>query len=99
MHARTTKIGMAALTLMVFAGHNIPLSARIVAIADVYDALLTNRIYRPALTEEEVLRIMRGDVGKKFEPQLWDIFMNNLHCIRKAISDVEQIDVGEQAVS
>jgi len=56
------------------AGHDIPLPARILRIADVFDALTTARSYRRRLTPEEALEIMVGDLGS-FDPDLFDIFL------------------------
>ncbi len=55
---------------------NIPLSARAVSIADVYDALTTERPYKRAYSHEEAIRIMKGEDGK-FDPQLFSIFIYN----------------------
>lgn len=57
-------------------GHNIPLSARIVALADVYDALTTDRPYKPALAHSEVVKIIRSRQGTHFEPSIVDAFMS-----------------------
>ena len=54
-------------------GEAIPLHARILALADVFDALTTHRPYRPPFSPEEALRIMRDDVGA-FDPMLFPIF-------------------------
>ena len=59
-------------------GLEIPLSARIVAIADVYDALTTERPYKKAYTHEEALEILNKE-SLKFDPQLFKIFMDNAH--------------------
>jgi putative nucleotidyltransferase with HDIG domain len=56
------------------AGEGIPLTARILCVADVYDALTTARSYRPALSVEESLRIMSRDSGKLLDPELFDLF-------------------------
>jgi putative nucleotidyltransferase with HDIG domain len=56
------------------AGHDIPLSARILRIADVFDALTTARSYRRRLTPEEALEIMVDDQGS-FDPDLFAIFL------------------------
>ncbi|HEX3159738.1 MAG TPA: diguanylate cyclase [Gemmatimonadaceae bacterium] len=55
-------------------GEEIPLVARILCIADVYDALTSVRSYKRALTHEEALEIMRGDVGTMFDPTLFVAF-------------------------
>ena len=56
------------------AGEAIPLAARIVAIADVFDALTTRRIYKPALGIEQSLKIVRQESDKHFDPRLVDAF-------------------------
>ena len=57
------------------AGTAIPLSGRIVAIADVYDALSSKRVYKGAFGHDECVEIIRGDVGKKFDPELVEIWL------------------------
>ncbi len=52
----------------------IPLFGRIVAIADVYDALSSRRVYKEAWDQDKVLQTIREERGKQFEPQLVDIF-------------------------
>jgi putative nucleotidyltransferase with HDIG domain len=54
-------------------GEAIPLHARVLAVADVFDALTTHRPYRPAFSCEEALRIMRDDAGA-FDPTLFSVF-------------------------
>ena len=60
------------------AGEDIPLTARILCVADVYDALTTARSYRPALSHEEALRIMENDAGSALDPQLFELFRSIL---------------------
>jgi HD-GYP domain-containing protein (c-di-GMP phosphodiesterase class II) len=57
-------------------GEEIPLAARIVAVADVYDALSTKRIYREACPHEKCVEIIREGTGKQFDPGLVEIFLN-----------------------
>ncbi|RJO66218.1 MAG: response regulator [Myxococcales bacterium] len=57
------------------AGENIPLSARITAIADVYDALRSKRPYKPAFTHEESLAIIEKSAGSHFDPSLVESFL------------------------
>jgi putative nucleotidyltransferase with HDIG domain len=52
----------------------IPRTARILCIADVYDALTSERSYKKALRHEEAIDIMRRDVGKQFDPELFAMF-------------------------
>jgi putative nucleotidyltransferase with HDIG domain len=56
------------------AGEGIELSARIVCVADVFDALTTDRPYRPAFTREQALTMMAADSGKLFDPDLFERF-------------------------
>lgn len=51
-------------------GDAIPISGRIAAVADVFDALTNDRVYRPALTRDEALATMRADSGTHFDPDL-----------------------------
>ena len=55
-------------------GGEIPLIARIIAIADAFDALTTDRPYRKALEKEAALQIMADDEGKHFDPNLVSVF-------------------------
>jgi HD-GYP domain-containing protein (c-di-GMP phosphodiesterase class II) len=57
-------------------GKDIPLAARIVSIADVYDALRMKRSYKEPFTHEKASIIMRKDAGSHFDPDLIDIFIN-----------------------
>jgi len=59
-------------------GEEIPLFGRIVALADVYDALSCRRCYKEAWDESEVLNTIRGESGKQFDPHLVEVF---LECI------------------
>jgi len=68
------------------AGETIPLESRIVAVADVFDALTSNRPYRPARPEEEALSIMDSTVGTHFDPRVHAAFTRSLSEIR-AIRD------------
>jgi putative two-component system response regulator len=54
----------------------IPLAARIVAIADVYDALMSDRVYRKAMPEDKALSIMQEGRGSHFDPVVFDCFMD-----------------------
>jgi putative nucleotidyltransferase with HDIG domain len=57
------------------AGEAIPLSARILCLADVWDALITDRPYRKAFAREKALEIMRKEEGKAFDPRLFQLFL------------------------
>jgi HD-GYP domain-containing protein (c-di-GMP phosphodiesterase class II) len=55
---------------------DIPLSARIVAIADAYDAMATDRPYKKALSLEECEAILRKTAGKMYDPELIEVFVS-----------------------
>lgn len=57
-----------------YKGEEIPLGGRIVAIADVYDALMSIRVYKSAWTEEDTLNELRKCSGTQFDPELIDYF-------------------------
>ncbi|MEN6452354.1 MAG: HD domain-containing phosphohydrolase [Thermoguttaceae bacterium] len=56
-------------------GGNIPLSARIVAIADVYDALTSRRVYKKAYSHEDAKRMIISGSGKHFDPAIVEAFV------------------------
>ncbi|WP_286232558.1 HD domain-containing phosphohydrolase [Thalassotalea sediminis] len=58
------------------AGEDIPLEARIMAIADVFDSLGTDRVYQKQWQNEDILNFLKAERGKKFQPELVDIFVN-----------------------
>jgi putative two-component system response regulator len=55
-------------------GFDIPLQGRIMALADVYDALISARPYKPAYTHERAVEIIMNDKGKRFDPAIADVF-------------------------
>lgn len=57
------------------AGAAIPLSARLMAVADVYDALITARVYRPAFTHETAVELIRQGRGEHFDPDVVDAML------------------------
>lgn len=68
----------------------IPLEAQIVSITDAYDALLSDRIYRKGLPENEVLRFIIEQRGKKFSPALVNLFLDNIKEIKMQCSIEEK---------
>jgi putative nucleotidyltransferase with HDIG domain len=71
-------------------GEDIPLTARILCIADVYDALTSQRAYRSARRPDEAVDIMVLESGKKFDPELLHIFVDRtLPEYRRRTSPVE----------
>jgi len=67
-------------------GKEIPLQGRIMAIADVYDALVSKRPYKAAFTHEKAVEIIKNNSGKHFDPELINIFA-------LCVKDFERVDV------
>lgn len=59
------------------AGDNIPISARIMALADVFDALISPRVYKAAMSYEEARNVILEGRGKHFDPDIVDCFIQN----------------------
>jgi HD-GYP domain-containing protein (c-di-GMP phosphodiesterase class II) len=64
-------------------GEEIPLFGRIVALADVYDALSCRRCYKEAWNEDQVLDTIRDESGKQFDPELVEVFLENLDSFKQ----------------
>ena len=60
------------------AGHDIPLWGRICAVGDVFDAITSERPYKPAFPNEEALKVLRDGRGKHFDPRVVDAFFECL---------------------
>jgi putative two-component system response regulator len=56
-------------------GENIPISGRLMAIADVYDALISKRVYKPPFSHEKAVAIITEGKGKHFDPDMVDVFL------------------------
>jgi putative two-component system response regulator len=57
------------------AGDDIPLAARLMALADVYDALISVRVYKPAMSHSDASAIIIAERGKHFDPDIVDAFI------------------------
>jgi putative two-component system response regulator len=66
------------------AGEAIPEAARILAIVDVYDALSSNRPYRPAMRKDDIVKMMLAEQGQHFDPSLLALFLSVLEEIEDA---------------
>jgi putative two-component system response regulator len=74
-------------------GEDIPLSARIVALADVYDALTTKRVYKPVMSHEDAIDIIRSSSGHHFDPEIVDAFFRielEIREIQSALDETQQ---------
>ena len=79
------------------AGDAIPLSARIMAVADVYDALISKRVYKSAFGHEEAVELIMRDRGTHFDPDLADAFHDiraDFRAIAERFSDPPRTDPG-----
>jgi len=81
----------------------IPISARLMAVADVYDALISRRIYKPQMPHEKAVQIIRDGRGTHFDPDICDAFLNNAERFREIAEhfadseqEVEQLTVSGQ---
>ena len=64
-------------------GKSIPLSARIMAVADVYDALISDRVYKKAIPREDALEIIYSESGTHFDPDIIRILQQYNHSVAK----------------
>ena len=72
------------------AGKDIPISARIMALADVYDALTSDRVYKRALSREDARSIITKSAGSHFDPVLvatFEILEEKFHQLRVELHD------------
>ncbi|MCR4656856.1 MAG: HD domain-containing protein [Lachnospiraceae bacterium] len=67
-------------------GEVIPLSARIMAVADVFDALISPRVYKPAFPLEKALAILEEGKGTQFDPKCVEVFMEALPEVKIILS-------------
>jgi len=70
-------------------GEKIPLSARIMALADVYDALRSKRVYKNAYSHEKACEIIIEERGKHFDPLIVDVFLKFEQEFKKAYTTTE----------
>ena len=73
-------------------GEEIPLGSRIIAIADAYDSMVSNRAYRSSLSSQEALEIIQQGAGKQFDPNLVQIFASILP---DALEEIKQYEIKE----
>lgn len=81
-------------------GDEIPFLARIIAVADAYDAMTSNRVYRKHLSEEKVMSELKNGIGKQFDPQAAQALIRlleekRLQNISPDVDDAELDDVSK----
>ena len=70
-------------------GEEIPLTARIIGIADAFDAMTSNRVYRTAMSMDRVIEELKAGAGTQFDPALVDIMLG---LISSGSIDVSEIN-------
>ncbi|MCR5688303.1 MAG: HD domain-containing protein [Lachnospiraceae bacterium] len=71
-------------------GEVIPLSARVMAVADVFDALASPRVYKPAFPFEKAVSIIQEGSGTQFDPKVVEAFLDNLDKVRAVLKKYTQ---------
>lgn len=79
-------------------GDAIPISARLMAVADVYDALISRRVYKPAFSHEEAIDIMRKGRGSHFDPDILDVFLKITDEFKEIAMRFQESEAGETEV-
>ena len=77
-------------------GEAIPLSGRIMAIADVYDALICRRRYKPSFTHEEAVALIEQGGGSHFDPLLTEVFLERQEVFRRIAREFPDRDDTDQ---
>lgn len=70
-------------------GEAIPLPARIFAVIDVWDALMSDRPYRPAWSRDETAKYLRENSGKQFDPQVVDAFLSMIGYQSESVEELD----------
>ena len=73
-------------------GEEIPLSARIMAVADVFDALVSKRSYKEGMPPEKAFSIIEEGKGTHFDPNVAQAFLNAEEEVRKVLNDFRKED-------
>jgi len=66
-------------------GEDIPLMARIVAVADTFDAVTSNRPYNKARNLEQALEVLQEESGTHLDPELTEVFLGNVDQVREIV--------------
>ena len=78
-------------------GEEIPLAARIMAVADVFDAVSEKRCYREALPMDECFRIIEKGRGTSFEPLIVDVFLESREAVEKVHQNISELTKQQQS--
>jgi len=72
-------------------GENIPLSARVMAVSDVLDALLSKRCYKPPMDFDKAISIIKEESGKQFDPEIVEVLLDNLGAFKAIANEHKEI--------
>lgn len=72
-------------------GSDIPIGARVLSVVDCYDALTSDRPYRPAMPDETALDILMQRRGKMYDPLVVDAFVHNFASLRQALDEIASV--------
>jgi putative two-component system response regulator len=72
------------------AGDDIPITGRIAAVADVFDALISERTYRPAMAFDDAVAAIVVERGRQFDPVVVDVFLETLDEVRSIVSRFDE---------
>ncbi|MCR5501592.1 MAG: HD domain-containing protein [Lachnospiraceae bacterium] len=72
-------------------GEVIPLSARVMAVADVFDALSSPRVYKPAFPFDKAVQMIRDGAGTQFDPKCTEVFLESLPEVRKTLRKYQEL--------
>lgn len=75
-------------------GEDIPLSARIMAVADVFDAMISKRVYKEAKSVDEAFRVIEEEAGKQFDPEISKLFVE----LRPQIEEMLKKDTQQKQI-
>lgn len=68
-------------------GENIPLIARMICVADSFDAMNTDRVYRKRLTKDQIIKELEENKGRQFDPKIADIMLGFVRSGEVPVSD------------
>ena len=83
-------------------GNEIPISARLMAVADVYDALISRRVYKPPFPHEKAVSIIQEEKGSHFDPDMVEAFMeisSDFYSVSQEFADSEEDVKAKSGVS
>ncbi len=80
-------------------GTDIPLSARIMALADVYDALISRRVYKPPFPHSKAVEIILEESGKSFDPDIVDVFSRCTENFREVALEFAESEEQREALA